>query len=208
MKKIIRIMFIALFIAVFVYPQNRKQDDLLIASVSSAVNSSNVDSINIRQKVLAQIDSAKNRELRGEILSNFYSWNTNAGSQVTGSTIEKKLKQMGSSLQVKVVIIFAFAGFLFLVVVIRRLILNLIRNKDREITKVQFSERLKTIPNNQFLLMGDKLKKTARVMNDEAVSDTAKELALSKGELILASKLRSYELFKLGINNNLRDNYD
>lgn len=208
MKNIIRIIFIVLFITVFAYPQSQKQSSFLVASASTAVNNSTADSINIRQKVLAQIDSAKNRELRGEILSNFYSWNTNAGSQVTGSTIEKKLKQMGSSLQVKVVIIFALAGLLFLIVVIRRMILNLIRYKDRDRTKVQFSERLKTIPNNQFLLMGDKLKKTARVMNDEAVSDTAKELALSKGELILASKLRSYELFKLGINNNLRDNYD
>ncbi len=209
MKSLFEIIFFVLAITAVSFSQydlQENQPDNLNSTTGSDVP---LYSINIRKQVQMQIDSALSRDQRGVILSNFYCWDkTSNTAQARTLILTESPNEDGNTFQIKIIILLSFAGILFFVIVIRRFISNGLKQKESRNRHIGLSQNLISISKDQIELMGNKLRKSAFITNEEEVSDTAKELKLSKGELVLASKLRAYEIFNLGINNKLRDKYD
>ncbi len=185
MKNFYKILIILLFISSD-YAQNKTEN------ISNMIYSS--DSINIGSMVQAQIELAKEREAKGEIQSTFSSSIAKNSNIIPHSNLVAN--ESKSFLSPKLLIISSFSLIAFLFVFIRRLIFTKgSKRKDR-------SSKNSFVINREMLTpIRKELKNLTNAMEVNSLDDKAKELNISKGELVLAARLKSLELTKLSFNN-------
>jgi hypothetical protein len=168
------------------------------------------DSINLKAIVQVQIDSAKARDARGEVKSqiNYYE-SVLAKTSESGIGISwMKLKVdsfFSSKTNLKLLIIAGFSILVFFTVFIRR---TLRRHKVSSRKKLKENISLirkeskikKEDPELDFIRSGLINEADSNVMVN-SISTKAKELRIAKGEIMLAAKIKSFQLAQLGSHN-------
>ncbi len=162
-----------------------------------------VEEIDIKALVQAQIDSAKERNLRGEIKS--YINYMYMKSEIIPSVHKNADVENGSSffvqLDTRMLIIIGFSILAFLIVFIRR-----IKNKSHSQSFDKSKENTQLITeeynlkenNPELNLVRSRLVNQSAVeFSDNSVSSKAKGFKIGKGEVILAAKIKSYQLAHL-----------
>jgi hypothetical protein len=210
--KITMAIMLLLFLIEVDYAQLNTPDTtgLTMDSTDLAMDSALVlDSVNIREMVQQQIVAAKKKMLEGKATT----------PQVLNSNLKKVLKENDNEKSfniletIKVFIaksnedfarVILLGGSTFLVfgtVLIRR-----IKIKKRSISRRKLVKNINSIREEKIVLKDDpklknvrtKLKNNPEHYSEENSFDvTAKELNISKGELLLAAKIKSYELSKI-----------
>jgi hypothetical protein len=210
--KITMAIMLLLFLIEVDYAQLNTPDSTVLTmdSTDLAMDSALVlDSVNIREMVQQQIVAAKKKMLEGKATT----------PQVLNSNLKKVLKENDNEKSfniletIKVFIaksnedfarVILLGGSTFLVfgtVLIRR-----IKIKKRSISRRKLVKNINSIREEKIVLKDDpklknvrtKLKNNPEHYSEENSFDvTAKELNISKGELLLAAKIKSYELSKI-----------
>lgn len=152
------------------------------------------DSINIGSMVQAQIESAKQREAKGKIQSSFSSSIIKNNYILPNSNLNTK--ESNSFLSPNLIIISSFSLIAFLFVFIRR-----IHFKQASKRGGKYSENNFVINREMLTPIRRELKNLTNAIEENSLDDKAKELNISKGELVLAARLKSLELTKLSFNN-------
>lgn len=200
-------LFAYCFISFFIAETGVCSHFLRASSASSKSDISQIsltDGIDIKALVKAQIDSAKARELRGEIKSfiNYVSsrpsiiYTPNEPVDIETDSIFKIL----SNLRVQIIAGFSFLAFL--IVFIRR-IKNRLKDSTKKFPKenVELSIKEHHIMKNNHdlnLVRSQLVNLSASGISGDSVSEKAKNLNIAKGEVFLAAKIKSYQLAHLG----------
>ena len=157
----------------------------------------------IRSIVQAQIDSARARDYRGEIKSCMFNedLSTNAGNSFQKGNLGNESFIIEN---LRFLLIVGFSIIAFLIVFIRRV---RIKNKKSASKKLKDNIRLireeGNIDNNvnELNLVRSKLvNQSASDVVVSSVTKKAKGLKIGKGEVMLAAKIKSYQLAQFGSN--------
>ncbi len=199
--KLIRFFSVFLLVLIFMIDA-----DMCQTSSSGSLSKSQInlaEEIDIGALVQAQIDSAKARNLRGEIKS--YINYIYTKSVIIPSVHKHADVENGSSffvqLDTRLFIIIGFSVLAFIIVFIRR-----IKNKsryqsfDKPKENTQFiTEEYNLKENNPELnlVRSGLVNQSAAELSTNFVSSKAKGLKIGKGEVILAAKIKSYQLAHL-----------
>jgi len=155
----------------------------------------------IKALVQSQIDSAKARDFRGEIKSCVYKENLNVAHSFQQPDFESS---SFFSDNLKFFIIIGFSIVIFLVVFIRR-----VKIENQKSVKKKLKENINLIrtegsiikDNPELNLARTKLVNQSSDVVVSSVSKKAKGLKIGKGEIMLAAKIKSYQLAQFSSNN-------
>jgi hypothetical protein len=212
MKLIATIMFL-LFLPGMDFSQQNTHDTTSLAMDSIDLTMDSiiaVDSVNIREMVEEQITAAKKKMLEekesaitGILTSNEKTVPKETGNEVHLGVIEK-IREFLYKANKDMARVALLAGSTFLVfgtVLIRRVKIkkkNIRRKKlVKNINSIR-EEKVVAKDNPKLKNVRTKLKNNPENFGEEnSFGETAKELNISKGELLLAAKIKSYELSKI-----------
>jgi hypothetical protein len=221
------ILFIFLIISPFIYGSGKSSKENINANDNSKISILNID---IKSLVQAQIDSAKERAKRGEIKS-YCSIFIPVSEKTSEHKINKEIKSssrpglfselLHQQLTIKILIILGFSVAVFLFVFIRRmtqkdwnsifqkLVIKKEKNKN-DSAKKELKENIISIREEASikrenpalnLIRSELVKKAAPEILTNSISSKAKELKIAQGELILAAKIKSFQLAQFGSHN-------
>ena len=194
--KLLKIAFILIFMFDISFCQSRpKESKKMKENVSSRYNL--MSGADIKAMVQEQIDSARARDFRGEIKSCMfydnsqedviYADNENSAS-VTKPTIE---------IDPRILMLAVFSIFVFLFVFIRRIIKN--RNLPAGLIEQKTNESAEQDviidPKTDFEEIRNKLNPDIK---ETSLPSKTKGMKIAQGEMILAAKIRSYQLEHFG----------
>lgn len=201
--RILVTLFFTVIIAGFVFCQ-----DSLNAGITGNKNISNPekssDSVDVRALLQSQIDIAREKEKEEELKIN------QSNSRITSNEIKTPPKNLSSFdlfsniLFIKAGVIMLFAVSTFSYIFFRR---RRIRNKKdfnkifkKNINLIRAEKLFSKEDNPALNSLRNQLVENESITS-RSISSKAKELHISKGELILASKIKSYQLAQIGFKN-------
>ncbi len=199
--KLFRFFYVFLLVLIFIIDAGMCQTSSSFSLSKSKINLA--EEIDIRSLVQAQIDSAEARNLRGEIKS-YINYISNK-SDIIPSIRKHADVENGSSffvqLDTRLFIIIGFSILAFIVVFIRR-----VQNKSRyqafdksKVNTQLITEEYNVKENNPELnlVRSGLVSQSAAGLSANSVSSKAKGFKIGKGEVILAAKIKSYQLAHL-----------
>jgi len=209
MKKIFSVVFL---FSLTIFCQTPGADSISLGNPDSS-DVSGQDSINVMAMLQTQIDEARERELRGEIKSSFnepyYKKETKDVKKVSEveninySNEESFFTLYKDPSAFKYFLLTAFSIFVISGVFIRRRV-----NKKSNLFKKELKEKIKSVREENSLPTFNPELKTIRskLMNtpeqelfEKTITAKARELKIGKGELILAAKIKSYQMAQLSL---------
>ena len=210
--KLLTAIMLLLFLTGTDFAQKNKKDTtgLVMDHIDLAMDSIiAVDSVNIREMVLEQIAAAKKKMLEEKESATRIQLNNEKralkkNSNEEALSISDKIMEFLYKANKDFARVAILAGSTFLVfgtVLIRR-----VKIKKRSIRRKKLVKNINSIREEKVIVKDDpKLKEVrAKLKNnpehfeeENSFGETAKELNISKGELVLAAKIKSYELSKI-----------
>ena len=157
----------------------------------------------IKALVQTQIDSARARDFRGEIKSCMYKENLEANIVHSFSQPDLESKSFLND-NLKFFVIIGFSIAVFVVVFIRRAKIEnqkTIKKNLKEKINLIRTEGNVTKDNPELNLVRTKLVNQSSDVVVSSVSKKAKGLKIGKGEVMLAAKIKSYQLAQFSSNN-------
>jgi hypothetical protein len=197
--KLLNVLFIPLFIfSVSIcraHPKAAKKEKESIASQYNIMSGAD-----IRSMVQVQIDSARAREFRREIKSCFFNYNSSSDmfySNESNAIDTKPVIEI--SPEVLLIILSSISALLF--VFVRRLINN---RKSSDVLSEQESisiSKKEEITNNEaenLEQLRNKLNPAIPEIKESSLPSNTKGIKIAQGEMILAAKIKSYQLAHFG----------
>jgi hypothetical protein len=202
MKKVIII--ISVFSICFVLKANNVSDEYQY-SLSRNYCQAPSDSINLSQVVMAQIEAArkKAKEREGSVSKINSVKPTSEKETVKLSILNFKLPYVSSGIMVKATALLSVAMFLTILIVIRRKRIQKHRKKSPQDYKKRIGmireEKPIRVQNPALSKIRTRLIKKPgyKSLNKNLITSKAKELNISKGEILLLQKIRHHQLARL-----------
>jgi len=185
-----------------VFCQNSNQDALHNASADiSSINTlaTDTDSVNISQMVLAQINTAREKEKQSQNVSNsqIQFIPSKAAVQDSPGFLEEVKKQFSISddTMLKISILLSASFLAMLVIFMRRRKLRLSQPVDSNLKdniKLLREEKIKIQGNSKLSSVRNRLTESTPAYNlsQDVISNSARKLNISKEEILLAQKLK------------------
>jgi hypothetical protein len=200
MKKSLIIVFISFLVSTGLCQE--KTDSVHASMNQSTLSNTQQDSIDVRALVQSQLEMAREKEkFERENSAAIYTTTGKSESTVTGSL--NKIPSLLNPTNLKVSLLVIFSGILFSVIIFRRKK----KNKSNDFEKMfknninrMRTENLMRKEDNGLIELRNKLIRSEGI-NLQSISPMAKELQISKGELILAAKIKSFQLAQIGFKN-------
>ena len=199
MKKVIII--ISVFSICFVLKANNISDEYQYSSSRNYCQAS-TDTTNLKQVVMAQIEAARKKEVeRGESVSKITPIKLTSEKEAAGlSILNFKLPEVSLGVMVKAVVLFSAAMFLALLIFIRRKRIKKHNKKSPQDYKKRIGmireEKPIRVQNPALSKIRTRLinKPGYKSLNGNLITSKARELNISKGEILLLQKIRHHQL--------------
>lgn len=169
-----------------------------------------INGIDIRAIVQAQIDSARQRELRGEIKSFVSVFNKEQQKKSVQEepipiNVIKEPFQAKEESEFKYFLMIGFSVVVLSGVFIRRRFTKSVDDSEKELKENIKTIREESIPAGKKVktepVRSELIDSSDSYISENSVSEKAKELKISKGEIYLAAKLKSFQLAQLSSGN-------
>ena len=199
MKKVIII--ISVFSICFVLKANNISDEYQYSSSRNYCQAS-TDTTNLKQVVMAQIEAARKKEVeRGESVSKVNPIKLTSEKEAAGlSILNFKLPEVSLGVMVKAAVLFSAAMFLALLIFIRRKRIKKHNKKSPQDYKKRIGmireEKPIRVQNPALSKIRTRLinKPGYKSLNGNLITSKARELNISKGEILLLQKIRHHQL--------------
>ncbi|HOI28405.1 MAG TPA: hypothetical protein PLZ15_01500 [Melioribacteraceae bacterium] len=195
-----------ILITVFLFLAGVNSAQVNIDSVLSSINYLEPDSVNISKIVQAQIESAKLKAIQDE-LKPVENKNTEETGRISIPVMNiKKTEKPGlidyfNSLKPEVIIFISVSALLIVAVISRRIAIG-----AKKKVKNSFKQKIAMIREENLILKPDRKRRKVRLLlrknkfveklAGQNISSQARELEISKGEILLASRIKILEYGK------------
>ncbi len=196
------LLVVSVFCISEIFCQNINENVLPDAGAdTSSINTvaADTDSVNISQMVVAQINAAREKQKQSQSISDSQIQNVTSNAELQSSPgfldeVKKQLSISDDTL-LKIAILSSASFLAMIIILIRRRKLRLVQPPDNDLRdniKLLREEKIKIQGNSKLSSVRNRLADSSPAYNltNDAVSNSARKLNISKEEILLAQKLK------------------